>query len=225
MKRLLPALIVFLFSAPALAVPVTYSDLLGGQVTVLAFQGGSQVSSAVADISFASATVDTDTNTLLALDIFVAGPVTLTFDPAVNGLESVEISDALLATTIAAALSVLTVVPNYVAQFSGVPSEVSAAELILTPDGGAPIVTSLEPPVATVSNGTLIINGGTLDLTINGAAIGSFDPIAPSVGAPVDVIANYTFQAAVPEPSAAALFSVGALTVIGSVRRRPQGAC
>jgi hypothetical protein len=222
-KRLLPVLLVFLFSTPALAIPVTYTDIAGGQVIINASQGGSLVGSVASDITIGSATIDTATNQLLSLSISVDGPILLTFASPVNGLDSIEISDALLETTTAAALAVFAVPGfDYFGQFAGVASEIGAGALVLNLDGGGSVPSSLDPPVATTTSGTVRIVGNEVDLSVNGVSIGAFSAIPPSAGDDVVVTANFSFKGteAIPEPNAAALFSLGALVVVSSFRRR-----
>jgi hypothetical protein len=212
-------------ASPARAVPTTYYVTPGPQSTLDTVQLldimapftptpcpvglGNCLVGAPIGITSGEITVDLDTNQLLNLSLFVAGPATL----ALGGLNGYT-SAVLVGITFQSQGPVALGSPF-------VPGIVSVSQLFLTPDpfGLNPYVYSATAaPDVDISFGP---NGVTLGLT--GVDVGIFTDVNGSN--PVLAKADFQLVGTVPEPSAALLFGVALASAGMAARRRAVVAC
>ena len=216
----------------ASAAPVTYY-LTQGQITTIQLQdiqapitptscpigSGNCLVNAPLALSGASITVDLATNQLLDLSVFISGPGIIDMN-GLNGYEAIVFNNTSFQSSGATTLTPSG--PQFNFAMPGVVSA-STVELWLlgnpgpfpgpTPDFSLPYVNPTTP------GGNIQFANGQAILTLTGVDLGVFvDPLTG--GNRVLAKADFAFSAAIPEPSAVALYGVGLLIVAGAATRR-----
>jgi len=179
---------------------------------------GNCLANAPVAIDSASITLDLATNELIALDIFVSGPMILDLN-GLNGYEGVNVNGASYQMN-AGPFALIPVGAQY--NFAA-PGAVSATSVELFFSGNpGPVpdaVVAPYGPVPTTPTGNIQFGPNLLVLTLTGVDLGVFaDPLTG--GNPVLAKADFVFTAAVPEPDAALLYGVGLLVAGATLRRR-----
>jgi len=211
----------------ASAAPVTYF-LSQGQITTIQLQdisppitpttcpigSGNCLVNAPLALSGAVVTVDSDTNQLLDLSIFVSGPGIIDMN-GLNGYEAIVFHGTSFQSSGATTLGPT---GNF-----AMPGTINAStvELFLLgnpgPYPGAPPDFAVPYSNPATPTGNIQFANGAAILTLTGVDLGVFaDPLG---GNPVLAKADFTFNAAIPEPSAVALYGVGLLIAGAAVRR------
>ncbi len=218
--------------AGASAAPVTY-NLDVGSITTIQLQDvsapltptscpvGSSNNCLVGGplaLTAASVTVDMETGQLLDLSIFIAGPGIIDMN-GLNGYEAIVFNNTSFQSSGATTLTPSGSQFNFTS-----PGAVSAetVELFLLGNPGpypgpAPDYT-LPYTNPTAPGGNIRFVDGRAQLTLTGVDLGIFvDPLTG--GNPVLAKADFSFTAAIPEPSSVALYGVGLLIAGAAVRR------
>ncbi len=218
-------------AAGASAVPITYNLELG-YITSIQLQdvgapitptscpvgSGNCLVGGPLQLTSASVTVDLESGQLLNLSIFVAGPGIIDMN-GLNGYEAVVFNGTSFQSSGASTLTPSGSQFNFTS-----PGSISAnsVELFLVGNPGpypgpSPDYT-LPYTNPTAPGGNFRIVDGQARLTLTGVDLGVFvDPLTG--GNPVLAKADFSFTAAVPEPSAYAMYGAGLLILGAAVRK------
>jgi hypothetical protein len=233
------ALLGLLLSAAAGAAPITYNLIPGpgSQVTTVQLVdvappitttpcpigSGNCLTNAPVPITGATVTVDLATNTLIDLNIIVAGPLALNLN-GLNGYQSASVSGVSYQMNAGPfALSPVGSQYNFAA-----PGTISATsvELFLVGNFG-PVPDFVVPfgPAATTPTGNIQFGPNGLTLSLTGVDLGVFrDPLTG--GNPVLAKADFVFTGAIPEPGASISFILSLLvggTMVSRFKRSSTG--
>ena len=208
---LLSLALLALAAAPASAAPVQY-DFDSGFVTLTASVGGVDISPPVTtDLVGTQVTIDASVPELVSLELDAIGPISLALPSPFAGdlvIESLSLSGS--------SGLLVPLDPGPPAEFFFLVDPL-AIELVVQ-DPSAPPFTSMPIAIATESaaSGSLFVSADGSELSLSGITLGVLD-LDLGVGSNVDPLvlkADFVFSGSpIPEPSAALLYALGALTL------------
>ena len=212
---------------PSAASAVSSYMVTGGQLSTIQFVdvtgapvpcpigSTSNCLTAAASITSGSITLDLAGNQLIDMSYDVAGPATIDMG-GVNGLTSVSFANALYQSSGTSALSPQ---GGGAYNFGPAPGTITADVTLNDLGGGSTLIQGAS--FASAPAGTIFFSGDTLNLSLQGVDLGQFcDPTNPKNCLFVKADFNLQAIAAIPEPSAALAFGLGALLVGAGARRR-----
>ena len=204
-----------LFAAPSFAAPIRY-EFDSGFVTLTASVGGVAIADPVtAALMGTQVTIDEDPMSpeLVSIQLDVAGPVPITLTSAYAGYDEIVIESLSLSGSSGLLVQLSSGPPTAEYFFLVNPLAIDA---VVSADGPPPIA-SLPIGTDAPASGSLFVASDLNQLSLSGITIGSFD--LGVGGAPLVVKADFVFSGSpIPEPNAALLFLVGALTMAGWTR-------
>ncbi len=215
------------FLIPSAGLALSTFSVNGGQLTTVQFVDpsgtpvpcpiGGNVSclAAPAPINGGTLTLDVVGNQLVSMAFQINGPATLNLG-GVHGYSSVQFSNASFQTNGPSAVT-----PLGGGNFNfGPATGTVTTDLVLNPTSGPAIVVN-GASFASAPSGTIFTSGNGLNLSLQGVDLGQVcDPTNPKQCLFVKADFNLTATAAIPEPTAALTFGIGALLVAAGAKRR-----
>lgn len=201
-------------ATPALADPIEYL-FDSGFVTLSVSVDGVDIGAPVtALLSGTQVTIDEDLPELVSLQLDASGPIGMHFDTPYAGYEDIVI-DSLSLSGGSSLLVSLDPGPPTAEYFFLV--DPLAIDLVVSADGSSPLV-SLPVHTEAAASGSLFVSSELNQLSLSGITLGAFNPFGTDAP-PLVLKADFVFSGSpIPEPNAALLFLVGALTLAGWTR-------